>query len=138
MFFDSFNHVGNGNRNETERLEVRKTPHFLFWIFHVSGVQLNIQSLYFEELSLPSLTQKITNKSSCFVDFSMCQVLKNRLKSEDGKAEKDDNLSESARKAVDKVAGVKRRQLKAGSCDKCFFLMLQFLISDPGIYMNLQ
>ena len=51
----------------------------------------------------------------------MCQVLKKRLKSEDGKAEKDDNLSESARKAVDKVAGVKRRQLKAGSCDRCFF-----------------
>ena len=41
------------------------------------------------------------------------EVLKKRLKSEDGKAEKDDNLSESARKAVDKVAGVKRRQLKA-------------------------
>ena len=58
----------------------------------------------------------------------MCQVLKKRLKSEDGKAEKDDNLSESARKAVDKVAGVKRRQLKAGSCDRFFFLMLHFLI----------
>ena len=65
--------------------------------------------------------KKSLKKSSFFVDFSMCQVLKKRLKSEDGKAEKDDNLSESARKAVDKVAGVKRRQLKAGSCDRCFF-----------------
>ena len=41
----------------------------------------------------------------------LLQVLRKKLKNEDG-TEKS-GLSESARKAVDKVAGVKRRQLKA-------------------------
>ena len=39
------------------------------------------------------------------------QVLKKRLKNDDGTDKS--GLSESARKAVDKVAGVKRRELKA-------------------------
>ena len=67
----------------------------------------------------------------------MCQVLKKRLKSEDGKAEKDDNLSESARKAVDKVAGVKRRQLKAGPCDRCFFFLMGSFSQSPRMVVNL-
>ena len=40
------------------------------------------------------------------------QVLRKKLKNEDGT---ESGLSESARKAVDKVAGVKRRQLKAAA-----------------------